>query len=168
MEKIGYLPGLDRLILLGDYVDGGIFSLQVVDLVRRLVDSHGAIAIGGNHDDMFLNWLDRNDYRLMPYTSERNGGLQTIRSFCPWYTDERDDERARAFIHKFHSQEIVFLRRLLDYVEDCHHVYVHAGINPQLDNWKQTSHKDFRWIRGKFHNMDGCMAIEKRSSSATK
>jgi len=148
--------------LLGDYVDGGKFSLQVIDLVRHLVDSHAAKAIGGNHDEMFLNWLDGNNYRLLLYTSNRNGGQQTIRSFCHWYTDERDDEKARLFIKERYSLEIEFLRRLPDYYEDDYHVFVHAGINPQLSNWKQTSHKDFRWIRGKFYHMDASIPINRK------
>jgi serine/threonine protein phosphatase 1 len=53
LEQIEYVPDVDRLILLGDYVDGGKFSRQVIDLVRQLVESHGAKVIGGNHDDMF-------------------------------------------------------------------------------------------------------------------
>jgi hypothetical protein len=162
LEQIEYVPEVDQLVLLGDYVDGGKYSLQVIDFVRQLVDSHTTKAIGGNHDDMFLNWLDRNDYRLSPYTSNRNGGQHTIRSFCPWYTNERDDEKARAFIKECYSMEIEFLHRLPDYYEDMHRIYVHAGINPQLSDWKQTSHKDFRWIRGKFHTMDGSICIDRR------
>ncbi|KUP22054.1 metallophosphoesterase [Paenibacillus sp. DMB5] len=162
LSQVGYEPGVDRIILLGDYVDGGKFSLQVIDYVRQLVDSNAAKALGGNHDDMFLAWLDENDYRLMPYTSDRNGGKQTIRSFCPWYTDERDDEKARAFIKEHYMLQINFLRSLSDYYEDSHHIYVHAGVNPQLSDWTMTSHKDFRWTRGKFHSHDGLIPAQKK------
>lgn len=162
LKQVGYAPEADRLILLGDYVDGGQNSLQVIDLVRQLVDSHGAIALGGNHDDMFLNWLDGNDYPISPYTTARNGGQHTIRSFCPWYTDERDDEKARAFIKERFEPQFSFLRCLPDYVEDDYHIYVHAGVNPQLTDWKLTTRKDFRWIRGKFLNQDGNLLAVKK------
>ncbi|WP_139997290.1 metallophosphoesterase [Paenibacillus paridis] len=152
----------DRLVLLGDYVDGGPSSLKVVQHIRALAKLSGVKAIGGNHDDMFLNWLDDRDYIFSPYSTARNGGRQTIRSFCPWYEEESDDERARIFIKQKYAQEVHFLRNLKYFIEDDHHIYVHAGIDPKLSHWSHTSTKDFRWIRGEFHAHDGILPIFKK------
>lgn len=162
LNQIQYNAIHDRLVLLGDYVDGGPSSLKVVQHVKALSNLNGVKVIGGNHDDMFLNWLDNQDYILSPYTTARNGGTQTIRSFCPWYIDEDDDEKARVFIKRNYAPEIHFLRNLKYFLEDEHHIYVHAGINPQIRHWRQTSTKDFRWIRGVFHAYDGILPISKK------
>ncbi len=162
LDKVQYNAIHDRLVLLGDYVDGGPSSLEVVQHVRTLASRSGVKAIGGNHDDMFLDWLDDRDYTLLPYSTTRNGGLQTIRSFCPWYVDETDDEKARKFIKQKYASEIYFLRNLKYFVEDDHHIYVHAGIDPELRHWRQTSTKDLRWIRGKFHAHDGILPLYKK------
>ncbi|MGO4545388.1 metallophosphoesterase [Paenibacillus sp. 2TAB23] len=162
LDMIQYNAIHDRLVLLGDYVDGGPSSLQVVQHVRGLDKLSGVSCIGGNHDDMFLNWLDDRDYILSPYTSARNGGWQTIRSFCPWYVDELDDEKARIYIKQKYATEVHFLRNLKYFTEDQHHIYVHAGIDPELSHWRHTSTKDYRWIRGKFHTHDGILPIFKK------
>ncbi len=108
LSRLSYNPSSDRLILLGDYVDGGPASLEVVRLVQQLVKNANVHAIGGNHDDMFLNWLDDQDYLPSPYTLPKNGGLQTIHSFCPWYNSEMDDTKAREYINKQYFTEISF------------------------------------------------------------
>lgn len=159
--KVSYCRKDDRLILLGDYVDGGPAALDVVRMVRDMVQTANVHAIGGNHDDMFLNWLDDNDFRLSPYTNTINGGVQTIRSFCPWYESGKEDEATKLYIKENYAGEIEFLRQLPNFIEDSHHIYVHAGIDLTQSDWKQTSRKDFRWIRGKFHNNDMRMHTSK-------
>ncbi|WP_342565407.1 metallophosphoesterase [Paenibacillus sp. FSL R7-0345] len=163
LEQVQYDPACDQLYLLGDYVDGGPESLAVIRTVMQLTDDHNHVqAIGGNHDDMLLHWLDDNDYPRMPYTSLKNGGSATIRSLCPWYQSVADDSRAREFINEHYPDEISFLRRLPYYIEDEKHIYVHAGIDPEIADWRQTSPKDFRWIRGRFYQTDGSAAVTKK------
>lgn len=158
LSRVSYNPGSDQLILLGDYVDGGPAALEVVRLVQQIAKNPSVHVIGGNHDDMFLDWLDGQDYRLSPYTSPKNGGQQTIESFG---TTVIDDAEAREYIKKNYVSEITFLRSLPDFFEDDRHIYVHAGIDPKQNDWKQTSHKDFRWIRGRFHGYQSKLKITK-------
>jgi serine/threonine protein phosphatase 1 len=54
------------------------------------------------------------------------------------------------------------LRGLPNYIEDDRHIYVHAGIEPDLDDWKLTSAKSFKWIREPFYQKDGELKIGKR------
>lgn len=152
LTNIRYDPFADTLYLLGDYVDRGKKSKEVVQYVRQLSKHDNVKVIGGNHDDMFLAWLDDRDYLLSPYTNEKNGGMATILSFCPWFVLGENDQEVRAFIKDEYDLEISFLRGLPHYIEDDNHIYVHAGINPSNEDWKQTSLKDFRWIRNKFYD----------------
>jgi len=70
------LPRLEgRPVFVGDYIDRGEGSAQVLDLVRGLPD---AICLMGNHEAMCLDFLDD------PETGGlwlRNGGLQTLASY---------------------------------------------------------------------------------------
>lgn len=152
LHKVKYDPGKDKLYLLGDYVDGGIRSKEVVQLVMQLVSNPLVQVIGGNHDDMFLAWLDGRDYRLSPYTNEKNGGGHTVKSFCPFFDPGVNDEKARNFIKLHYDREIAFLRELPYWIEDEKHILVHAGVDPKQMNWKDTSNKDFRWIRNRFYS----------------
>jgi serine/threonine protein phosphatase 1 len=60
LKRAAYNPLLDQLILLGDYVDRGPDSFQVVELVIQLVNE-GAIALRGNHDDYFVKMVKENN-----------------------------------------------------------------------------------------------------------
>ncbi|OFL67431.1 hypothetical protein HMPREF2757_10390 [Brevibacterium sp. HMSC063G07] len=62
------LVDLDRdpaaeLVLLGDYVDRGPASREVLETVRDLQQRfpERVTALLGNHDDWFLDWLDGDD-----------------------------------------------------------------------------------------------------------
>lgn len=48
----------DRLVFLGDYVNGGPNSAQVLDRLISLQRSHGAMCLRGNHDDLFARVLE--------------------------------------------------------------------------------------------------------------
>lgn len=161
LALVNYSPSNDRLVLLGDYVDGGPASLEVVRMVQQMAKNSNVQVIGGNHDDMFVRWLDGEEYPRLKYRSLKIGGLQTIRSFCPIYQSEMNDLENQNYIKQIYSSEIDFLRNLPNYYEDDRHIYVHAGIDPKQNDWKLTSHKNFRWIRGRFYQHDGLLPMNK-------
>lgn len=154
LEKVEYKHGEDLLYFLGDYVDGGKQSKEVIQLVMSLCQHENVKAIGGNHDDMFRNYVNGIDYPPNPYTNERNGGVATITSFYPSYQKGVNEEEAKAHILNEYSHILDWLKNLPYYIEDDHHIYVHAGIDPSKENWKDTSLNDLRWIRGAFHFVD--------------
>lgn len=162
LNQVSFSPCNDQLILLGDYVDGGPASLEVVRLALRLSEYPNFRGLGGNHDELFLHWIDEVEYPQLKYTSPQVGGLQTILSFCSSYQPNKNDQEVRQYIKKRYSHEISFLRSLSNYYEDDYHIYVHAGIDPKQSNWQLTSHKDFRWIRGRFYKYDGSLPVRKR------
>ena len=75
-----YNPATDKLILLGDYVDRGLRSREVIEQVMKLRDE-GAITLRGNHDQMMLDaiLLDTDE---MNSRWIRNGARHTIESYC--------------------------------------------------------------------------------------
>ena len=80
----GLLAALDGdcpLVFVGDYIDRGDYSAQVLHHLRHLNTSPGrrVICLMGNHEDMLLSFLD--DPAKMGRIWLQNGGAQTLASF---------------------------------------------------------------------------------------
>ena len=75
IEKIPINIARDQLVFIGDYIDRGRSSVEVVDylidLKKRIPDS---IFLKGNHEDMLENYLDGSDR----FTYLLNGGQRTL------------------------------------------------------------------------------------------
>ena len=70
-REFGYNPIEHQLIYLGDYIDRGPNSCEVVNEVMREVLEEDAIALLGNHERMMLNALTTEPNRILGthYTS---------------------------------------------------------------------------------------------------
>ena len=69
MKKVD-LTGNNRIVFLGDYMDYGDSSCQVLKYLMDLKEKYGVekvVVLKGNHEQMFLDWI--NDYRN-PYPDE--------------------------------------------------------------------------------------------------
>jgi len=141
MLKTGYQPERDRLYLIGDYMDRGPNSKEVMYAVKDLVENHGAIALRGNHDQFFLDWID--DPIEGMYRMTINGGLDTLVSFLGEIDinlkDEHTWKKWRDQFMEQHGEIVNFMRKLRFYAEEDGYIFVHAGIDPDLDDWKDTS-----------------------------
>lgn len=102
----------DKLIFLGDYVDGWSQTPEVIDQLITLRDSHNCVFIKGNHDDLFLQHLEKgfhNEMWLM------HGGQSTLDAY-------EQVEAPRLSLHTH------FLRDLDIYHHDEENrLFVHAG-----------------------------------------
>jgi len=141
----------DKLILIGDYVDRGPNSKEVVEKVMSLVKDYGAIALRGNHDQRLVDLIRSSNPTIQTKFIE-HGGIETIRSYCNITSEnsEVDLNTAINFIMNNYNHHIEFLSNLPLYYEDDHHLYVHAGINPNYTNWKEQSDYDFMYIKDEF------------------
>jgi len=138
-----------RLFILGDMIDRGKNSLKVVQEAMKLKKLYGnqVVTLKGNHEDMLLNFIDEPgyDYGELYF---RNGGNTTAWEFA-------DDEHImfqsyeeRARLIKQRIEEIKFIRSLKDYYEFGNVLFVHAGIDPFISDWKKTESHKFYWNRG--------------------
>ncbi|MBX3181205.1 MAG: serine/threonine protein phosphatase [Polyangiaceae bacterium] len=126
-------PG-DTLVFLGDYLDRGPSSAQVVDYLRRLPTTTPArvVTLRGNHEDAWLRVIDRgwDEFVLPP----GNGCFAAYRSFVggpPPVEGElpTPEERASMLTGSFFPTDVVtWLRSLPYWYEDEHAIYVHAGL----------------------------------------
>jgi len=151
LQQAAYNPDRERLVLLGDYVDRGPKSCAVVARVMELVTRYGAVALGGNHEELFLNWLEgagETDWYYRPVA----GGRATVESYVsPRGLDADEVDKAREWIRVEYFEQIEFLKRLPDWHEEEGHLFVHAGINPHVADWRDSTRQELRWIRDVFH-----------------
>ena len=54
-------------------------------------------------------------------------------------------------VEKNNDKLIEFLTYLPNFYEWNDYIFVHAGVNLKINNWKDTSIRDFMWIREDFH-----------------
>lgn len=154
LESVKFNRVNDRLILIGDYVDRGPASKEVVERVMELVSDHGAVALRGNHDQRLVD-LVTGDNATVKVKFRDHGGLQTLQSYIQFAGTEITDEvilQAQETIGLEYGHHIDFLSRLPLYYEDNAHIYVHAGLNPKYPNWKDQPAHDFMYIKSEFYS----------------
>ena len=69
----------DRLVFLGDYVDGWSESPAVLDFLIQLQATHPCVFMRGNHDELLCDWLHESKDNLMWY---RHGGESTVNAYA--------------------------------------------------------------------------------------
>lgn len=128
----------DQLVFLGDYIDRGSGSRQVIDQLlelRRILPQ--TVFLKGNHEQMLLAYLEGDDsfgYLL-------NGGSSTLRNYR---------ERGRINMPEAHLE---FLSTLRTSYETEQFIFVHAGLRPGRP-LEEQSETDLLWIRAEFLNSD--------------
>ncbi|MDR8018931.1 metallophosphoesterase [Nesterenkonia aerolata] len=146
----------DQIVFGGDYVDRGPDSLGVLATVREYAMTHGAIALMGNHEEGFLEWIDSDEDGAEPWPGEDRGFL-TLRSFLTdttidqWigqcHSNDEDPETsawfnqtAKASIRAQHGGLINWMRNLRPYYETNRQIFVHAGVDESAgDAWKAAT-----------------------------
>ena len=148
-------PEAITLVCLGDYVDRGPSSKEVVDrLAHGLPSGFQAVLLRGNHEHMLLSFLHD------PYSGLRwlkNGGDATLLSYgVPQWTvrnalrhPEALPEAAHAFRAALSSDHLLFYRSLALYHREGDYFFVHAGVRPGRALDEQHEH-DLLWIRDEF------------------
>lgn len=132
----------DLLIFLGDYLDRGAKPKEVVDVLIDLARDIPCIFLRGNHEDMFLEFLEYGTNKTIFFA---NGGLKTIDSYLGASPLASHVQVARALPEPHRD----FFAGLRWYYEDGDHIFVHAGIKPDRPMDLQDRH-DMIWIRDEF------------------
>lgn len=139
LDKIGGDFRVDQLIILGDYIDRGPHSYEVVKKVIALQQQYGpeqVILLRGNHEQIAVDY-----YMIGSIDWDYNENGITKSSFRKNHDDIR--------------HYLAFFRGLPLIYEDDDAIYVHAGINPdrRLD---EQSERDLLWSRENFYMSRVC------------
>jgi serine/threonine protein phosphatase 1 len=139
------------IVVLGDYVDRGPSSRQVLDTLLQRSSYQDTILLQGNHERYVLDFLD-NPASLSDWL--RLGGLETLRSYGldPGnFLDPRTQELlAMSLSLAMHQNGHLDLLRDLPSSFTCgDFFFVHAGVRPGVP-LDQQSHRDLLEIRKDF------------------
>ncbi len=140
------------LIYIGDYVDRGMESREVIDLILdRPPSGFDVIPLKGNHEALMLDFFEDAG------TDEiwlGNGGKATLFSYGVQLNDrmsgdESLDDVRQQFRNNLPDPHLQFLRALrVNHVEGDY-FFVHAGIRPRLALDRQDEN-EMIWIREEF------------------
>jgi serine/threonine protein phosphatase 1 len=142
------------IVMLGDYIDRGPASRQVVDLILARAAEQELVALKGNHDAFPLQALDdpakMGDWVLMQ-------GVETLASYgltSATVAGKKLTAVAEAFSAALPDAHRAFFRELkLSFV--CgDFFFVHAGVRPGVPLDRQTE-EDMMWIRQDFLRHQG-------------
>ena len=134
LQKIAPQPD-DEVVFIGDYIDRGPQSREVVDHVLGL--PYRCVFLLGNHEKMLLDFLDGTDEGL--YLA--NGGASTLKSYGGDFST-------------LPAAHLSFFRNLRLMYETDGYLFVHAGIRPLIPLQDQMV-DDLVWIRQEFFQFIG-------------
>lgn len=152
----GRPPLKTRLVFLGDLIDRGPNSREVVERLRTLrMDGVVSHFLAGNHEEVLLRLLDGDHGLLANWLTY--GGAECLASYGldPGELAKCDDEasalaRVKQAIPEAHAS---FIASFADTLSFGDYLFVHAGIRPGVELSLQAQ-ADLHWIRGAFLDDD--------------
>lgn len=143
-------PAKTILVFLGDLIDRGPSSADVVERLRTYRAAGRLVFLAGNHEEVLLRILD-GDTDLLPDWL-RFGGAECLRSYGVDPDTIRKmtaDDALEAIRTGIPEAHVEFLRTFDDTFRAGGYLFVHAGIRPGVQLAEQAP-SDLRWIREPF------------------
>ncbi|MCK0069376.1 metallophosphoesterase [Kordiimonas laminariae] len=120
------------LVFLGDYIDRGFHSKEVIDILVRLQrEMENVVCLAGNHEDMLLQFLDD------PLSSDiwlQVGGVAALASYGIYLPDapEANDlmNASNQLSDLLPRDHLKFFRALKEHHQIGDYYFVHAGVRP--------------------------------------
>jgi serine/threonine protein phosphatase 1 len=135
IEKIvGFSPDEDMLVFMGDYIDRGKKSADVVQYLITLKEKYpdSTVLLKGNHEDLAYNALTAKYPEKEMLYWFLNGGGETISSF--------------GGIQNARQHLVPFVESLQLYFETDTHIFVHGGI-PEGKDLHTATYEELIWDR---------------------
>jgi serine/threonine protein phosphatase 1 len=137
-------------IMLGDYIDRGPRSYDVIELVTSRRVRGRMICLMGNHEAYLLHFL-RDPTSLAEW--QRYGGLETLMSYglAPSLSSSPEDQKqlAASLAERLPAHHYEFLMALPLYFDYGDYFFVHAGVRPGIAMSDQRA-EDLLLIRDDF------------------
>lgn len=160
-DATGFLGDV-HIVFLGDYIDRGFQSRQVVEiLLSERLNPYRTHFLKGNHEDALLSFLSDADFgpKWAAY-----GGRETMVSYGvkpprsmslnpEWETAHNE------FLKSFPNAHLLFFRGLPTRVKIGGYGFVHAGMRPGRSFDEQNDY-DLMWIRDEFLRGDSTFDVK--------
>lgn len=121
LEQIAPMPE-DRLVFLGDYIDRGPASREVIESLLRLKSESRTVFLHGNHEAMIL---DAREDSLKANVWQSYGGFEALISYHAEY-----DQKWAEVIPDSHWE---FFGQTERYFETESHIFVHACLDGEAE-----------------------------------
>ena len=149
-DSAGY-SGSKGVIYLGDYIDRGSQSKQVLDLlIDQPLDGFDAVNLLGNHEQTMLDFLEHPQAAVAWLDF---GGQVTLMSYGAGLGRLLMERQAEVLSNELEAK---LPQGHLDFLASCRlmhiegsYCFVHAGIRPGVSLEEQTP-EDLLWIRDEF------------------
>lgn len=174
MEWVDF-SGDNRIVFLGDYIDYGNNSYQVLQYILDLQRKYGKekiVVLKGNHEEMFLEWIDdyrntyseatedymvfndwlRTDFEHRANTistfvsAQQMDFLNQIYGTCSLETISKE---AVQMILSNYKEVIYWMRKMPSYFETERQIFVHAGVDEEAGEYWMWGTSDSIFL-GKF------------------
>ncbi|MCB0419537.1 MAG: metallophosphoesterase [Bdellovibrionales bacterium] len=139
LNKIPLQP-TSTLVFLGDYIDRGDDSREVIEVILDLKKKYNVVCLMGNHEELFMHFLE-DSHSAQAATFIYNGGSTTVASY--------GNEKGEIVIPDDHLE---FFQNLELFYETDQHFFVHAGVpDVPLSEIREEDHQShLLWIRTPF------------------
>ena len=151
----------DIIIYLGDYIDRGKNSKEVINQILKLKNNNiKTINLMGNHDEFMIDFLFNKKNNIKSWLNF--GADQTFRSYNievvefikDGFEEDVIDNLRKTMIKQMEESHINFFKNLELSYSSKNYLFVHAGIDP-YKKLSEQSEKDYLWSRSeKFFSKD--------------
>ena len=114
---------IDELIFIGDYIDKGQNSREVLTFLGKLSYKYKCTFLIGNHEFYWLKYLKENDLKALEKL-KRYGAITTVRDFGINSFDRK------SLYFSLYLKNINFFDKLKLFYEDERYIVVHSGVSP--------------------------------------
>lgn len=137
-------------VFLGDYIDRGPSSKDVLDILLDYGESFETVFLKGNHEKFAVDFL-QNPSVIESWRS--CGGFETLLSYGlkPSFSSTADErlKLSRELAECMPAEHLSFLMSLRLHFQCGGFLFVHAGIRPKV-RLRDQDEKDLLWIRDAF------------------
>ena len=148
-----FQKGNDLLIYIGDYIDRGPNTKDVINLILKLQkEKVNSIFLMGNHEQVMIDFLFNKINNLKYWLNL--GADQTFKSYKievaefikDGFGDDTIDRLRSVLLNELSDEHIHFLKNLRLFYSVGNYLFVHAGINPEK-TLKDQDKMDLLWSR---------------------
>lgn len=135
----------DFFVFIGDYIDRGKKSREVVDYLINFKKEYKSVFLRGNHEDMLLDLLGLDGEAIYGSYYERNGGEFTALSYGDASSKVAD------LGHLMPQEHLEFIKDTKIFFETDHYYFAHGGVMPGVP-FDEQKREVLIWIRYQFIN----------------
>ena len=145
----------DLIIYLGDYIDRGKNSKEVINQILKLKNNKiKTVNLMGNHDEFMIDFLFNNKNNIQNWLNFgldqtlRSYGIEVVDFIKDGFGDDIIDQLRNTLLSTMSEEHVNFFKDLELSFSSEKYLFVHAGIDPKKTLEDQTK-EDFLWSRSK-------------------